>query len=73
MTKIDLQFPLVRPLGDGDLDAIARVHGVYGIQRVKLKMPTLDEVTVEYDASRLSERDVESALVQAGIPIVRSH
>ncbi|MCC6393839.1 MAG: hypothetical protein IT167_24790 [Bryobacterales bacterium] len=71
MTKVDLQYDLVRPLGDGDLDAIARVHAVYGIHRVVPKQPSLDAVKVEYDASRLSERAVEAALVRCGIPIVR--
>jgi hypothetical protein len=71
MTKVDLHFDLVRPLVDDDADAIARVHGVYGFQRVKLAMPSMNAVTVEYDASRLTVKDVESALVQAGIPIVR--
>lgn len=71
MTKVDLHYDLVRPLGDGDLDAIARVHGVYGIQRVILKQPSLDAVDVEYDASRMSANDVENALVRGGIPIVR--
>jgi copper chaperone CopZ len=71
MTKVDLEYDLLRPLGDSDLDAIARVHGVYGIHRVKLRQPSLDAITVEYDASRLSEEDVERALLKAGIPIVR--
>ena len=71
MTKVDLDFDLARPMGDADLDAIARVHGVYGIQKVALKQPGLDGITVEYDASRLSPRDVEAALVRTGIPIVR--
>jgi hypothetical protein len=71
MTKIDLHFDLVRPLGDDDVDVIARVHGVYGFQRVKLAMPSMNAITVEYDASRLTEKDVEAALLLAGIPIVR--
>lgn len=71
MTKVDLEYQLVRPLEDADLDAIARVHGVYGIQRVRLRQPGLDAITVEYDASRLMEDDVEAALLRAGIPIVR--
>lgn len=71
MTKVDLEYQLLRPLGDTDLNAIARVHGVYGIQRVRLRQPALDAITVEYDASRMMEDDVESALLRAGIPIVR--
>jgi len=72
MTKVDLHFDLARPMGDDDLDAIARVHGVYGIQKVTLRQPGLDGITVEYDASRLMPRDVEAALVRTGIPIVRT-
>jgi hypothetical protein len=72
MTKVQLHYDLVRPLEDKDLDAIARVHGVYGIIRVMLKQPELNSVTVEYDASRLMVDDVEAALVRNGVPIVRN-
>jgi hypothetical protein len=72
MTKVELHYDLVRPLGDSDLDAIARVHGVYGIVRVLLKQPELNSVTVEYDASRMMVDDVEAALVRNGVPIVRN-
>lgn len=71
MTKVELTYDLARPLGDEDLDAIARVHGVYGIQHVTLKTPEMNAVTVEYDASRLMPDDVEAALVRIGIPILR--
>ncbi|MFN7936607.1 MAG: hypothetical protein U0R19_25015 [Bryobacteraceae bacterium] len=71
MTKVDLEFDLVRPLGDADLDALARVHGVYGIQRVRLRQPGLNAISVEYDASRMMEDDVERALLRTGIPIAR--
>ena len=71
MTKVDLEYELMRPLDDSDLDAIARVHGVYGIQRVRLRQPGLDAITVEYDASRMMEDDVERALLRTGIPIRR--
>lgn len=72
MTKVELHYNLVRPLGDDDLDAIARVHGVYGIVRVVLKQPELNAVTVEYDASRMMVDDVEAALVRNGVPILRT-
>lgn len=72
MTKVQLSYDLVRPLGNSDLDAIARVHGVYGIQRVVLKQPEMNSILVEYDASRLMRDDVEAALVRTGIPITRS-
>ncbi len=71
MTKVQLSYDLVRPLGDADLECIARVHGVYGIQRVRLKQPEANALDVEYDASRLMPDDVDAALVRAGLPIVR--
>ncbi|MCS7026108.1 MAG: hypothetical protein NZV14_15000 [Bryobacteraceae bacterium] len=71
MTKVELHYDLVRPLSDQDLDAVARVHGVYGIIRVVLKQPELNGVTVEYDASRLTDDEVEAALIRSGIPIQR--
>ena len=70
MTKVQLEYPLVRPLVDADSAAIANVHSRYGIMRVKVA-PTLDHVFVEYDASRLSEKDVEAVLHQFLIPIRR--
>lgn len=71
MTKVQRQYDLVRPLGDADLECIAKVHGVYGIQRVTLQQPEMKAIQVEYDASRLMPRDVDAALVRAGLPIVR--
>ena len=68
MTKVTLTYDLLRPLGDEDLDAIARVHATYGIARVQLA-PTLDRITVDYDASRLMKKDVEAVLARHGIPI----
>ena len=50
------------------MESIARVHGTYGIVRVILA-PSLDRITVEYDASRLNAREVESVLHSAGLPI----
>ena len=70
MTKIQLEYNLVRPLTDADSGAVADVHSWYGIQRVQL-VPSLDKLVVEYDASRLSEKDVESVLVRFGLPIER--
>jgi len=70
MTKVQLEYPLVRPLADADAQAIANVHSSYGIVRVKLA-PSLDHVSVEYDASRLSEKDVEDVLHRFAIPVRR--
>jgi hypothetical protein len=70
MTKVQLQYPLVRKLQDEDAEAVAKVHGFYGIVKVTLA-PDLAEIRVDYDASRLSKNDVEMALVRYGVPIQR--
>lgn len=68
MTKIQKHFRLLRPLDEPQLERIAGVHSIYGIQRVQVS-PSLDSLTVEYDATRLRPAEVEAALAGAGIPI----
>lgn len=68
MSKVEVTFQLARPLGDSHLKSIAAAHAIYGILRVHLDQP-LDRLTVEFDASRLTEADVEAALLRAGIPL----
>lgn len=70
MTKVDIHYDLVRPLTDADARAVADVHSWYGIFRVRVA-PDMNSVDVEYDASRLTEKDVEGVLVRFGIPIQR--
>ena len=69
MTKVQLRYDLAKPLDDNLLEQIARVHGVYGIERVRPN-ETLDKLIVDYDASRLSEPEVETVLHKFGLPIV---
>ena len=71
MTKVTLHYDLMRPLGDADTESIARAHSVYGIARVRLA-PALDKITVDFDASRLMEKDVENSLINVGVPIRRN-
>ena len=68
MTKVTLHYDLIRPLTDEDLPNIAKAHSTYGIARLQVA-PTLDKVTVDYDASRLMKTDVEAELMRQGIPI----
>ena len=68
MTKVTLHYDLSRPLSDSDLENIARVHSVYGIVRAQVA-PTLDKITVDYDASRLTKQDVEAVLARHDVPI----
>ena len=68
MTKVTLHYDLIRPLTDDDLPAISDVHSTYGMERVQIA-PTLDNIVVDYDASRLKKSDVEAVLMRHGIPI----
>ncbi len=69
MTKVQIHFHLQRPLDDVLMARISDAHALYGIQHVKLD-PSLDGLTVEYDASRLRPAEVEAALAGAGVPVV---
>ena len=68
MTKVQIRFRLAKPLDDTLLQRISDAHSIYGIQRIRLS-PSMDSVTVEYDATRLRPAEVESALAGAGIAI----
>jgi copper chaperone CopZ len=70
VTKVDIHYDLERRLADSDAESVANVHSWYGIFRVSVA-PDLNSVDVEYDASRLSEKDVEGVLIRFGIPIQR--
>jgi allophanate hydrolase subunit 1 len=70
MTKVQVNFELERPLDEALMEAIANAHGNYGIQLVRL-LPSMDSILVEYDASRLTETDVESMLHRTGVPVRR--
>jgi hypothetical protein len=71
MTRVQLEYELLKPINQELMDQIARAHGVYGMIRVSLA-PSMDRLTVEYDASRLSPVDVETTLQKMGIPVVLS-
>ena len=68
MTKVTLYYDLTRPLGDEDFENISQVHATYGMARVQVA-PSLDKITVDYDASRLMKKDVEAVLANHGIPL----
>jgi hypothetical protein len=68
MTKVTLHYDLTHKLGDDDLGNISNIHSTYGMARVQVA-PTLDKITVDYDASRLTKKDVEAVLARYDIPI----
>ena len=69
MTKVQKQFRLQRPLDEQLMESIAEAHSIYGIERIRIA-PGREDLLVEYDASRLQEPEVESALQRYGIPVV---
>ena len=68
MTKVTLHYDLSRPLTDADLESISTLTSTYGIARVKVA-PTLERLTVDYDASRLMKTDVDAELARHGLPV----
>lgn len=69
MTKVQKHFSL-DPTANSDalLQNINRAQAIYGIERIKLT-PSLDAVTVEFDASRLRVSDIEATLRRCGLPV----
>lgn len=67
MTKVQRTFQLWRELNDEELKKIAHIHAVYGILAARV-MPS-EQLFIEYDASRLSPKEVEGTLEENGIPL----
>ena len=68
MTKVDAQFKLTKPLDEETVRRLSDTSSLYGILRLQLG-PEHDKLTVEYDATRLLEKDVEAALKRAGVAV----
>ena len=71
MTKVQATFALTRSVTEADMEAIARAYSVYGISAVKLS-PSLDSITVGFDATRHNRQSLENALIRCGIPLQRT-
>ena len=69
MTKVEIGLPLHGPVSSQLVPAIAKAHKIYGIFRVWLENERT--VRVEFDASRLTGPEVEAALAQLGLPVIR--
>ena len=70
MTRVQLRYQLLKPVDEALMKSINNAHAIYGIEQIKLQ-PSLEEILVEYDASRLSIDKVENNLKRAGIPATR--
>lgn len=70
MTKVELSFRLNVVLDEAIAGRIADAHKIYGIISIRFAAD-LRGLRVEYDATRLTPDDVESALTRGGIPAIR--
>ena len=53
------------------MNHLPAVYEIYGILRINVE-PGGQKLTVEYDATRLTPKDVEAVLAKAGVPLVRT-
>jgi hypothetical protein len=67
MTKVTLHYDLSRPLREDEYTQIAQVHATFGVVRVRVEPG--NKLYVDYDASRLTRKDVEHVLSSHGLPI----
>jgi hypothetical protein len=70
MTKVQIHLGLQAPLDDAMLQRISDANSIYGIESIKIK-PSMKELMVEYDATRLKPSEVERALAASGIAATR--
>lgn len=69
MTKVLIRFRVGRPLDHTMMNRIADAHSIYGMIRI-LAHPEDSEISVEYDASRLTPADIKALLLERGIAVV---
>lgn len=70
MTLVEARYRFTAPFQDEFTTAIQSAHSEYGVRSLKLD-PTLEELTVLYDASRLTPEDVDHTLHRMGLPVER--
>ncbi len=68
MTTFDVVFPLLQPPRPEQFQALGRVYAIYGIRRIDLDEKQ-NRLTVEIDATRLTEKTLAGVLRQAGFSV----
>lgn len=68
MSKTEIRLELLRPLDEKSLERLKRAHTIYGLMRIMPEVPG-QALRVTFDATRLTEQDVVSALRRAGLPV----
>ncbi len=70
MTLVEITYQLQEPLSPAQLRALRAFANTYGLRRFRVD-EAKNELSFEYDASRLKETEVEHVLRQARIPVLR--
>jgi hypothetical protein len=70
MTLVELTFELQSPLTAKQLTDLSEFANVYGLRRFRHD-ETQNQITFEYDASRLRQSQVVAALAGANIAVTR--
>jgi hypothetical protein len=68
MTAVDVSFRYGMPPGEAEMRALGSAREVYGIRALRFDEKN-KTVSVEFDATRLNEKNVESLLRRAGLDL----
>jgi hypothetical protein len=70
MTLVEITYELQSPLTENQLRSLGEFANTYGLRRFRIN-DAKNQLSFEYDASRLSETQVAHALGQASIAVTR--
>jgi len=70
MTLVEVTYELQRPVGAQELRPLSEFANTYGLRRFRVD-ESRNQLSFEYDASRLKETQVAHVLREAHIPVTR--
>lgn len=70
MTLVEITYELQSPLQQDQLYKLGAFANTYGLRNFRLNA-TQNQISFEYDASRLKETEVERVLRGVAIPVLR--
>ena len=70
MTLVEITYELQQPIGGAELRRLAEFANTYGLRRFRVD-EAKNQLSFEYDASRLRETEVAHVLHEARIPVTR--
>jgi hypothetical protein len=68
MTLLDVVFKYGTPPGEKEISALNNAWEVYGVRKIKFNEKE-NTIRVEYDASRLSDKEIAGILRRAGLDL----